>query len=91
MFTACDKSKDSYPSQIMWGDIIYSVVAENVPSKDIGNEIGEIRKKVRPLPKKNGESNTFEEGTKLYSIVGIDQQKSIAIRKDDSYLIATHY
>lgn len=89
LFTACNHSKGSYPSQIMWGDIIYGVSTETVPSTDIGDEIGEIRKKVSPMPNNNGEANDTEVGSKLYKIVGVDQQKSIAIRKNDTYVKAT--
>lgn len=89
LFTACDQSKGSYPSQIMWGDIIYGVSAETVPSKDIGDQIGAISKKVSPLPHNNGEANDTEVGSKLYKIVDVDQQKAIAIKKNDKYVKAT--
>ncbi|UKS29701.1 hypothetical protein LOZ80_12520 [Paenibacillus sp. HWE-109] len=69
--------------------IIYGISAENVPSKDIGDQIGEIRKRVRPMPQNNGEANDAEVGSKLFKIVGVDQQNAIAIQKNDVYLKAT--
>ncbi|GGA11595.1 hypothetical protein GCM10008018_65830 [Paenibacillus marchantiophytorum] len=90
LFTACDQSRGSYPAQVMWGDVIYSESAETVPSKDIGEQIGETNKRVHPLPKNNGEANSAEVGSKLYRIVGEDQQKAIAIKKGDVYFRATN-
>ncbi|UKS29652.1 hypothetical protein LOZ80_12250 [Paenibacillus sp. HWE-109] len=90
LFTACDQSRGSYPAQVMCGDVIYSESLETVPFKDIGEQIGEIKKRVRPLPKNNGEANSAEVGSKLFKIVGEDQKKAIAIKKDDVYFKATH-
>ncbi|KRF39765.1 hypothetical protein [Paenibacillus sp. Soil787] len=90
LLTACAK-KGTYPSQLMWDDTIYGVSTEIVESKDIGDEIGEIRKKVSPMPQKNGEANDTEVGSKLYKIWGVDQKNSVAIKKNDTYVKATKY
>ncbi|KRE99378.1 hypothetical protein ASG89_27850 [Paenibacillus sp. Soil766] len=89
LLTACNQSKGSYPAQVMWGDVIYSVSAESVPLKDIGEQIGETSKRIRPLPKNNGEANDAEVWSKLYKIVGVDQRKAIAIKKNDIYFKAS--
>lgn len=52
-----------------------------MPSKDIGDQLGETSKRVHPMPHNNGDANDAEVGSKLYKIVGVDQQKAIAIKK----------
>ncbi len=79
------KSSSSYPSAIVWNNILYALSAEEVPIQDISKEIGKIERRVTPMPKKNGESNDKPVGSQLFEIKGIDSNQTIAVKVNDKY------
>lgn len=88
--TACSNTqgsttKGSYPSSIAWNNALYGVSFNEVPSTNIGKEIGEIKHIVVPMPKKNGDSN--EKLGKLYEIKGKETQDELALEVNGSYLL----
>ena len=58
---------------------------EIIPMDIIGQQIGEVKRNVNPMPKKNGDSNTLPVGTKLYEIKGISIKEAIAIQRGGEY------
>lgn len=79
------KSSSSYPSAVVWNNILYGLSAEEVPIQDIGKEIGKIERRTTPMPKKNGESNAQAVGSQLFEIKGIDSKQAIAVKVNEKY------
>lgn len=77
----------SYPADTMlWNDNLYGVSSnEIIPTDKIGQQIGEVKRNVNPMPKKNGDSNTIPVGTKLFEIKGISTKEAIAIQRGGEY------
>ncbi|MCR8658976.1 hypothetical protein [Paenibacillus endoradicis] len=77
---------------VRWNNQIYRVTSDEV--LEIGSEIGEI---VTRLTSENYEqsdnsSNSFNKGTKLWSIKGIDTTEAIAVqRTEDVYIKLVAY
>lgn len=76
----------SYPSdRVLWNDNIYDTLKEIIPMDRIGQQIGEVKRNVNPMPKKNGDSNTIPVGTKLFEIKGISTKEAIAVQRGGEY------
>lgn len=80
----------TYPSSVAWNNFLYSLSAEEVDSKDIGNEIGKIKHQRTPMPLKSGESNIKHHvGSSLFEIKGVDIEDAIAVKVDDKFFKAS--
>ncbi|WP_134704328.1 hypothetical protein [Ammoniphilus sp. YIM 78166] len=79
----------SYPSVVIWNNTQYGLSVEEVPSQQIGKQIGEVMKNSHPMPKENNEANDTSVGSKLYEISGKDSEDAIAVERDGKYLLAT--
>lgn len=83
----------TYPSSIAWNNSLYGLSAEEVNSKDVGNEIGKIERLRDPMPKKNGESNDIRipVGSLLFEINGADTKDVIAVKVEDKFFKASKF
>lgn len=64
----------------MWGDMVYYLTGEKMPSQFIGEQIGVVKKKVEDLSEiGEGASNVVDEGTELYSVKEENQGEVIAV------------
>ncbi|RAP77246.1 hypothetical protein [Paenibacillus montanisoli] len=80
----------TYPSSVAWNNYLYGLSVEEVDSKDIGNEIGKIKRQRTPMPKKNGESNEKHHvGSSLFEIKGVDIKDAIAVKVDEKFFKAS--
>ncbi|MDQ8738236.1 hypothetical protein [Paenibacillus sp. LHD-38] len=79
----------TYPSTVAWNNLLYGLSTEEVDNKDIGNEIGKIKRQRTPMPKKNGESNEKLVGSLLFEIKGVDTQDVIAVKVNDKFVKAS--
>jgi hypothetical protein len=80
----------TYPSSIAWNNSLYGLSAEEVNSKDVGIEIGKIKRQRTPMPIKNGESNEKQYvGNSLFEIKGVDIEDAIAVEIDDKFFKAS--
>lgn len=82
-------SSSSYPSAIAWNNILYGLSIEEVSTEEIGKEIGKIKRRTTPMPKKNGDSNDLPIGSILYEIKGKDPNEVIAVKVNDKYFNAS--
>jgi hypothetical protein len=66
---------------VVWNDDIYQILEDEVNPRNIGKEIGEI-KRYSDFEGiySNGFSNKYPEGTKLYQIMGVETSEYIAIQ-----------
>lgn len=85
-----DSNIDTYPSAVVFDNILFGLSRTEVPSKDIGQEIGKVQKIKTPIPESNGESNDVPVGSAIFEIEGVDPKDSIAIKIDEVYYRATH-
>ncbi|MDQ8738576.1 hypothetical protein, partial [Paenibacillus sp. LHD-38] len=74
---------------VAWNNLLYGLSTEEVDNKDIGNEIGKIKRQRTPMPKKNGESNEKLVGSLLFEIKGADTQDVIAVKVNDKFVKAS--
>ncbi len=79
----------SYPSTVAWHNILYGLSATEVTAQDIGKQIGQIERRVAPMPKKNGDANDKPVGSLLFEIKGIDVSDVIAVKVNDTYFRAS--
>ncbi|NIK70787.1 MULTISPECIES: hypothetical protein [unclassified Paenibacillus] len=84
-------SSDSYPSAVAWNNILYGYSIEEVSVEEIGKQIGEIKRQVTPMPKKNGDSNDrrLPTGSQLFEISGKDHNQEMAIKVNGKYFKAS--
>lgn len=76
----------TYPSdRVLWNDNIYDTLKEIITVDQIGQQIGEVKRNVNPMPKRNGDSNTIPVGTKLFEIKGISTKEAIAVQRGGEY------
>lgn len=88
LLASCSNDAE-YPFAIAYNDVVFARTNEEIPSQQIGKEIGAIERTTIPMPKKNGDSNEAIIGSKLYEIQQEDSQNKIAIKLNDHYYIAT--
>lgn len=73
---------------VIWDDDIYEIQEDEVSPEDIGEEIGEIKQYSDSEGiYSNGFSNKYPEGTKLYSIDGVETSEYIAIKLGEKQYI----
>lgn len=72
----------SYPAVVAWNYIVYGLSVETVSIESIDREIGQVQRNITALPKKNGDSNTAVEGSKLYSIKDVSVDNAIVVDMD---------
>lgn len=76
----------AYPF-VVWDDYIYVISDENV--ENIDKEIGEVTKYSDMEQYEGNFSNVYPQGTKYYSIVGINTDHAMAVQVgDDQYIKA---
>jgi hypothetical protein len=82
----------TYPSSVAWNNSLYGLsTEEEVDNKDIGNQIGEIKRQRTPMPLKNGESNEKLVGSLLFEIKGANTQDVIAVKINDKFFKASKF
>lgn len=59
---------EDVPPSIVWEGQSYRITDEPVEMQDIGNDVGEVIRKIssNSTPNKHGESNILEKGTKIF-------------------------
>lgn len=59
---------EDVPPSIVWEGQSYRITDEPVEVQDIGNEVGEVIRKIssNSTPNADGESNVLEKGTKIF-------------------------
>ena len=72
-----------------WNNILYGLSASEVSVQDIGKQIGQIERRMTPMPKKNGDANDKPVGSLLYEVKGFDANDVIAVKVNDTYFQAS--
>lgn len=72
----------SYPAVVVWNHNLYGLGGESIALDQIGVQIGEVKRQIHPMPKKDGDSNSLPAGTRLYEVKGVSTGESIAVERD---------
>lgn len=80
----CSSTTSEYPYVLIFNNTQYYLTVEKVPQDKIGKQVGEVNRKVDPMPEENEESN-FSEYSKLFEIKGYDPDKVIAVEIEGEY------
>lgn len=77
--------ENSAPASIAWNNLIYGQSGTEVPQSELGTQLGEINRIIKPMPVKNGDSNFAPVGSNIFEIKGIDNSTAFAIEADGKY------
>jgi hypothetical protein len=81
--SGCVKLQQSdYPIVVAWNDINYYISVEEVFKEELGNQIGEVKRLKKPMPKENGDANFIPIGSRIFKINEIEIKDSIAVEID---------
>ncbi|CAH1195295.1 hypothetical protein PAECIP111893_00662 [Paenibacillus plantiphilus] len=80
----CSNPTSEYPYVLIFNNTQYYLLVEQVPQDQIGEQVGEVNRKVDPMPKENEQSN-FSESSKLFEIKGYDPDQVIAVEIEGEY------
>ncbi|CAM4017168.1 NisI/SpaI family lantibiotic immunity lipoprotein [Saccharibacillus endophyticus] len=88
--TGCStQSEGTYPNVVSLNGNLYGVSLEKVTQDNIGNQLGEVKRIAKVMPKANEEANDTPVGSKLFEIKGIAPSEAIAVEINGTYQKAT--
>ncbi|WP_037287682.1 hypothetical protein [Saccharibacillus sacchari] len=88
--TGCStQSEGAYPNVVSLNDTLYNLTVDTVTPDNIGNQLGEVKRVAKVMPKANEEANDTPVGSKLFEIKGIHPSEAIAVEINGTYQKAT--